>query len=293
MECTIYDPNLHALAAADRGTVVVVSPHMDDAVWSIGGLIAALASSGARVIVATAFSEITAKASTFGREFLNRGGLDAETATIQRRKEDTEAIRLLGAKPCRLGLLDAICRLPATYTHKYRIAGASARVAANDPGPEQLRRSLDQLVCAVNPVMLLAPLGIGSHVDHQVVAKAALDLVDRHRPTFFFEDFPYAILSPFVLSGLPAVAADRGLHLSPEVVQLREQLPLHLKAAARYTTQTVSFFDDVKGFTAALHNHLHSVGAACGQSDLPAIRLWRPRRIIRRTGATSPANATN
>lgn len=275
MDCTIYDPTLWATSAPGDATVVVVSPHMDDAVWSIGGIIAALTSAGVRVIVATAFTEINSDASTFGREFLGRGGLDTQTATRRRREEDEEAVRLLGAEPCHLGLLDAICRLPLAYGDKHRLAGAAARVLPDDPGPNQLGRSLRRLLRDVEPAMLLAPLGIGAHVDHQVVANTVLDMVERNRPTFFFEDFPYAVLSPFVPAVLPATAAGRGLRVTPEAVQLRDHLSSHLDAAARYATQTVSFFDNGKGFTAALRDHLYAVGTAHGQSDLPAIRLWR------------------
>jgi LmbE family N-acetylglucosaminyl deacetylase len=82
-----------------RGRVVVVSPHLDDGVFSLGGTIAQAARTGARVEVLTVFG-CDAKSQAPANGWDSRGGFATEgEAATARREEDREACRLVGAEP--------------------------------------------------------------------------------------------------------------------------------------------------------------------------------------------------
>lgn len=81
------------------GRVVAVSPHLDDAVMSLGSALAQAVQAGARVEILTVFSDIpssSAAASSWDSEcgFATEG----EAATA-RREEDRRACAVLGAEP--------------------------------------------------------------------------------------------------------------------------------------------------------------------------------------------------
>src|SRR6476659_849282 len=81
------------------GRTVVVSPHLDDAVFSLGATIAHASKLGGRVQVLTVFGcEPESQQPANGWD--TRGGFSTEgEAATARREEDREACRLVGAEP--------------------------------------------------------------------------------------------------------------------------------------------------------------------------------------------------
>lgn len=81
------------------GHVVVVSPHLDDAVLSLAATIARATKSGARVEVLTVFAGDPASDTPAGG-WDSRGGFVTEgEAATARRAEDREACSIIGAEP--------------------------------------------------------------------------------------------------------------------------------------------------------------------------------------------------
>jgi LmbE family N-acetylglucosaminyl deacetylase len=87
------------VAESLRGRVVVVSPHLDDGVFSLGAMIAHGAKAGVRFEVLTVFGcDPDSRAPANGWD--TRGGFATEgEAATARRNEDREACRLVGAEP--------------------------------------------------------------------------------------------------------------------------------------------------------------------------------------------------
>lgn len=158
-------------------TVLVVSPHLDDAVLSIP---ASLAACAGRVVVATVFSE---------------GDADYPA----RRAEDVAALSRLGAEPLHLGLLDAPERLGLARSFRALVLGevdvADAAVVA---------RAVAAAVTRVAPERVLLPLGVGEHVDHRVVHAAHATIAGR---VGFYEDRPYALVRHAVRARLRRIGA--------------------------------------------------------------------------------------
>ncbi len=81
------------------GRVVIVSPHSDDAVMSLGATIAWAAQAGAKIEILTVFSLITTSSAPTG-PWDKSCGFDTEgEASTARREEDRQACRILGATP--------------------------------------------------------------------------------------------------------------------------------------------------------------------------------------------------
>ncbi len=81
------------------GHVIVVSPHLDDAIMSLGSAIADAAEAGAKIEVLTVFTDVAssdAPASHWDRQcgFLTEG-----QAASARREEDRQACSIVGAEP--------------------------------------------------------------------------------------------------------------------------------------------------------------------------------------------------
>ncbi len=165
--------------------LVVVSPHLDDAVISVGALISRAVAAGTPVEVWTAFTAGPPVASLPRR--LRRFG---DYAT--RIAEDDRALDRLGAGRRRLGLAERIWREPRVRTVAAVFATPARREAFGRL--EAVRAAVGEVLQRPG-VQLLAPLGVGHHVDHVEVALAVLLAAREHDAlgrVAFYEDF-YAL----------------------------------------------------------------------------------------------------
>ena len=100
-------PNaLEARRGLPSGRIVVVSPHLDDGVFSVGGLISALTRTGAEVIVLTVFAGDPESSAPPGWWDGRVGFRTAGAAARARREEDRRACALVGATPVWLPFVD-------------------------------------------------------------------------------------------------------------------------------------------------------------------------------------------
>ena len=165
-------------------TVVVVSPHLDDAVLSVAGTILRAGSSGERVVVLTVFDQ-------------------GDDSYARRRREDrAAACTLLGCEPLHLGLQDAPYRrgLPRTF--------ASLVMTPLGPADEDSARVRALLSAAVRELaarLVLLPLAVGDRIDHRIVDELHHGCTG---PVAFYEDRPYALVRHAVLRRLLAIGAE-------------------------------------------------------------------------------------
>ena len=142
----------------EAGVTLCLSPHLDDGVLSCASLLGR----AARPVIATFFSE-------------------GDELYAARRAEDREACRRLGAECRQLGLRDD------------RFRNFMEIVSAPTPVTKRSQRALAALLAELNPELVLAPLGVGHHVDHREVREAATALVEPGR-LLYYEDRPYALV---------------------------------------------------------------------------------------------------
>jgi LmbE family N-acetylglucosaminyl deacetylase len=81
------------------GRVVVVSPHLDDAVMSLGATLAHAVHAGAKVEILTVFGDLPTSRAAAGPWDTRCGFLTEGEAATVRREEDRRACAVLGAEP--------------------------------------------------------------------------------------------------------------------------------------------------------------------------------------------------
>ncbi|MCJ2051866.1 PIG-L deacetylase family protein [Methylobacterium sp. J-070] len=169
-------------------TALALSPHLDDAAFSCGGLLARLAQAGWRVVMATLFTGSVADPEGFALACQLDKGLPAEVDYMAlRRAEDGAAAAELGiAPPLHLPFREAPHRgygSPAALFSDTR---------ADDGIATDLAPVLAGLIAAESPDLILAPQAIGGHVDH-VQAVRALRSLAVEGPILWWRDFPYTV----------------------------------------------------------------------------------------------------
>ena len=239
--------------------VMLVSPHLDDAVFSVGGLMAALADEGHELHLVTCFTRSVLNPTGFALECQLDKGLTPEVDYMAlRRAEDAIACQRLHTKPYWLDLPEAPHR-------GYHSAPALFQdIAADDTVQETLLERLREQVGTLTPDLILSPVGIGNHVDHQQVKQAVGILQQEFTDILFLQwyDEPYLSRHPeaypdeleqetgpgwevlqqqAMLSGEKAISLDVAPHWEPK-----------MKACAAYTTQLGFQFGGEKKMREAL-----------------------------------------
>lgn len=149
--------------------VTVVSPHLDDAVLSVGATINLLARDGVDVSVVTVFAGDPEAGTPASYWDASRGETQGEAAR-QRRDEDEAALTELGARGSALPFAD------------------SGYVSARHPDAiwDRLAPALDSADLILLPGW---PLG---HADHRYATMLVLERVDAAMPIAFYAEQPYA-----------------------------------------------------------------------------------------------------
>jgi LmbE family N-acetylglucosaminyl deacetylase len=254
-----------------------LSPHLDDAVLSCGGMIHVLAASGHTVVVYTVMAGRPPRKladSPILADLHTRWQI-AGSPIAERRREDINALRALGAQPRHGTIPDCVYRM--TYA----------------PGgdPLALYPSEESLWHAINPAdtavpllesmpllypqadVLHVPLGAGGHVDHLLVrdwgrrlARANPDLT-----VLYYEEYPYNTQASAAAAALKAYAPDV---LEPVLYPLNEAAVLaKIASIAHYKSQISTFWQDASDMARAVRSDAAQIGA-----DHPAEREWRVAR---------------
>lgn len=228
-----------------------ISPHLDDAVFSCGGYIHRLASAGGKVAIVTVVTadDVGEQAPSWMAKRYIQGWRLGANPFASRCEEDNAAARVLGVEAIHLGFLDAIHRRGPDGGPLYTKTITGVPVHAHDweVFEPAVREALGRLKerYANSRVVMVCPLGIGEHVDHQIVRRA-VEAVSEARDRVYYEDFPYSTQAdgpgkgvaggPPQTGGLrPVVAA-----LSPAEADARQ------RAMACYTSQIPGCFPSKK-----------------------------------------------
>lgn len=173
----------------DLGRLLVVSPHLDDAVFSCGELLAA--HPGALVV--TVFAGVPPQTWWAPDWDAACGFASAREAMAARRREDREALEILRAEPCWLNCLDAQYR-----AHK-PARGVGLKLA------RAVRRHEADTIAI--------PLGL-FHEDHKLAHEAALALLhsSQGKRWIAYEDALYR--------RIPGLAAERRAGLERAGIRL-------------------------------------------------------------------------
>jgi LmbE family N-acetylglucosaminyl deacetylase len=160
-------------------SVTVVSPHLDDAVLSVGGTIHGLTRGGVDVEIVTVFAGDPDALTPPSYWDATRGEVTQGAAVRARRREDQAAAAELGA------------------TTKALPWPSSGYAAARDP--DAIWNELGPAVASADLTMLPGwPL---RHADHRYTTMLVLERLDRDAPIAFYAEQPYAAEPVTLLKG--------------------------------------------------------------------------------------------
>jgi len=223
--------------------MVILSPHLDDAVFSCGGLLAARP--GATVV--TVFAGLPADDVPLTDWDARCGFESARQAMTARREEDARALAALGATPHWLDFLDA----------QY----------SRSPSPHELGEALLDTLRTLDDAPVILPMGL-FHSDHLLVHEAALWALRRvlvDWPVLLYEDVPYRRLEGLLQQRLQTLAG-LGLVATPSDMAIPVADPLKAHAVSEYVSQVRGLGEQGKA-DLGRPERLWSLAGACGGGD--------------------------
>lgn len=259
-----------ALDSARAYGHVYLAPHPDDAALSCGGQIAQLVDQGARVLVVTLCAgdpPADAPLSPFAQYLHREWGLGHDPLA-RRRAEDAQALTILGCDGFHLDQLDAPYRAAA-----YGVGdGWRGAIMPDDPLIAAAATILTQLHAQQPDARFYVPLGVGNHVDHQIVCATGLRLYDSGADVAWYEDAPYAAKAPEAIAQRLAALPQRFV---PDVIDIGSSLDRKLRAIAAYDSQQRELFGD-----ADMREVMTTYAAwIAGKPESYGERLWRRVRM--------------
>ena len=263
-----------------------LSPHYDDIPLSAGATVRLLADHGLAPQTLIVFGSEPDRArplSAFAEAMHAVWGLSANEVIASRQAEEAAAAAVLGAQTRVLPFRDAIYR-GDYYLSNDDLFGTPA--VEEGPLPAEIAASLALPSSPDATTRIYAPLGVGKHVDHQIVHLAAHELAGRGWDVWFYEDIPYA-LKPMALDArLAEIRATS--QLDPVArIPARRAWDQKIDAILRYPSQLETVFQQYVGVgtTREEISQALSAYAARAGDGTEAERFWRLSEAPASTGS--------
>lgn len=161
--------------------ILIISPHPDDASFSLGGFI--LANYDKSIIVWDVFSK---------QEYSIKAGVD-KSSKQQIVEEEYKAMSALNKEVILSDLPEAGLR---GYKKLSTILNNTSTVKKNTPIYQKVKEIFQKVVKTINPNTILIPLGCGAHIDHLIVREVVLEwwnIYGRNQEVYLYEELPYAL----------------------------------------------------------------------------------------------------
>jgi LmbE family N-acetylglucosaminyl deacetylase len=261
-----------------RKRALYLSPHLDDAALSCGGLIRRQVLGGTEVLVVTIFAGAPRQGdlSEFAAQVHVQWGNDP-SPVARRTEEDRRAMDLLGAGCLHLDYPDAIYRYHgrAFLYHTDEELFGCLHPADGDLRSEVAAAIFD--ASSSQDSIVYAPLAVGNHVDHQLVRNALLTLHADPTGVVFYEDYPYVDRPGALTSALEALRT----RVWESALQPIDEVCLNAKieAISAYQSQVASLF----GNSTAMAQRVCAYARAVSSEEGFAERYWRMRGPARST----------
>ena len=214
---------------------IYLSPHLDDAVFSAGGLIYEQTQAGTPVEIWTIMcgDPHLTEYSQFAQRLHQVWGFSSAEETVRlRRAEDSLASSIVGAKAAYFDFLDCIYRRDKNGDWLYPSEIFGAIHEADADYPAQIASAISARLLPDD--ILVCQLGLGSHVDH-ILVRRAVELLQR--PLLYYTDIPYLFKTPEELA--PNTAGMKANAYTVSEAGLRSWQ----EAIAAYESQISSLFE--------------------------------------------------
>ena len=163
--------------------ILVLSPHRDDAAFSLSFSIAHWLAAGHSVTIMNVFTR-SLYAPYSDAESVHENDRLSYVSAMRKREDEAFLKKIPGADMIDLNIKDAPIRL-----HCDSSVVCDMEIDPNDKAIKKVHDTVEKQLRT--PHCLVIPLGLGHHVDHRVVRDAVLPLTPD-TPCAFYEELPYA-----------------------------------------------------------------------------------------------------
>lgn len=179
----------------DIETVVVLSPHLDDAILSMGSLLIDLSRLNKNIKIINFFTKGSELNTTLIQRLLKQAKKQNVSAYFSTRKEeDKTALKKIDTriKILNLDFTDAAWRVNKNQESIYPKT-ILCEISKDDTTAELAEDHLKDYIIDSASTAIFAPLAQGKHVDHQIVRNIATKIFSK---VYYYCDFPYSALYP-------------------------------------------------------------------------------------------------
>jgi len=240
---------------------IYLSPHLDDAIFSCGGFIWEQVHSGEQVTILTvcAGDPPYGELSTYA-ELLHYVWQTDRNPVERRRREDMEACRIVGAHYQHLQIPDCIYRSSSQksdakreffYTSNEAIFGDIHPL--DEPTIEAVYQQIEPFVTSGS--IVVSPLAIGNHIDHQITRSAAEKLGVE---LYYYADYPYAAEAESTIDDLKQTG-----WVCENYFVSKEGMSNWIEAVAAYNSQISSFWSNRNVMEKELRSYSKKQGGIC------------------------------
>ena len=148
--------------------IVILSPHLDDAVLSLGSHIAKWKNEGKKIRIITVFTKFINNKNIpdYSKDYIKRSGFDSvKKFEMARNKEDSVVMKGLGVVYEHWDFIDAGFR--GVYKTKETLL--SGNINKKD---KNMLNNIEKKVSELKADLLMVPFGVGGHVDHVILKEA-------------------------------------------------------------------------------------------------------------------------
>ena len=206
--------------------ITVLSPHRDDAGFSLGLALGFWGAASVRLQVLNFFTQSAYAPRSPAKT--------TEEISAIREEEDQRSISFIhpGITVTSLDWLDAPLRLNLPFSQIMQERSAEKIT------PEFLRQLSRSIQQHCMNSLAIAPLGLGNHVDHIAVHKAAIHSLSP-QSLAFYEDLPYATWTPVadLQARIESVEHATGTQLKPFILRAQDAVSRKRQIASFYQSQ--------------------------------------------------------
>lgn len=173
-------------------SILILSPHPDDAALSCADHISHWKKKSYDITVCTVFTKYSSKSlSDDAKKFMNRSGFDNQNRfEVARNSEDRGALLYLAVKNIRLKYIDAAFRsyrkVPIYKNFNKLFKG---NISSQDKKIINELKNYYYLISKKYDYIVL-PIGIGNHIDHRILRDCANVAIPQKKLLYYF-DSPY------------------------------------------------------------------------------------------------------
>lgn len=261
---------------AGRRRILVIEPHSDDAILSVGGTMW-LRRSECEFTIAT----IASKSNFTTYCIIGRDYFDVEKVSTVRGEEGSLVARMLGGHYMALDQVESMLRYNVgnwtlDWYRQHQLAAHTGICRSySDELLAKWASVFAELLKTTNAEEIWLPLAVGLHCDHQLTRDAFLAAIMREpglvdgKIVKFYEEVPYALRNPPYASALVNAMNQAGARLNKEAIAVDSAFAQKLRMISIYASQFK---------LEAMREQIES-NARLGGSGKMSETLWRMDRI--------------